>query len=686
MKYIQRWCLGAIVAVVCVPLFFSTLFSYPYVFTQVHLFRILVDVAVIPFVFYILWTGDWRTLTSSWFWLIGAYFVSLLLSALVSIAPHMTIYGSWFRFGGLIDAVHWVAFIIMCLVLINSKEKWRYLMRVITLAGTIEAVFVFAQTSGLFHLYFFGDRAFGTLGNPALLASYILLTSGIALYGAMNDSRQIRWLYLISFAFQIMALYLTRTRSALLAIGIVVLVASVAGLFTWMRRSRTMLIRRLSLFFLAAFVLIALTLVFIGVRMIPLNGTGRAAAVGTRVLSWQIAVNGFIERPLLGWGENTYAAVATTHYDPQLFLGSGDTQVFDKPHNQYLESAVNGGIVGFITFCLFILFPFFVYFRQPPERRRRLLILLAAYSAYVIHLGFLFYSIGDVIMMSIYIGFFYHQLPRQQSPVHPMRSWQVFVAVLLSIGIVFVVNTKEIVASLMIRSVAHRPITTDSINTYRMAWPLAAPGRQLIVQQVASQLPFADSSDADRQFAFGLLKRMSIESLLEYPYSVDLYVILYRTYRDYGLNRPDDVRTAIHVLDAASGMSPPTPRLDELRGLTYLDLADTQSGSERERSVQAAVENFGNARFAAPHIRELAVVYKGAASILHDTHKEFVDYLNANRSTFSLTEWRIAAAMLYYMHDPVLVRPFIATIATDQSIDQSEREGIWDLLGGSLHS
>lgn len=74
------------------------------------------------------------------------------------------------------------------------------------------------------------------------------------------------------------------------------------------------------------------------------------ASVGTRVAQHRISWRAFLERPLLGWGQDSYGRL----YDR--FLRTSDQRRgslnFDHPHNQVLEDLSTKGIVGAAAYAV----------------------------------------------------------------------------------------------------------------------------------------------------------------------------------------------------------------------------------------------------------------------------------------------------------------------------------------------
>ena len=60
-----------------------------------------------------------------------------------------------------------------------------------------------------------------------------------------------------------------------------------------------------------------------------------------------MAIKGFQERPILGWGQENFNYVFNKNYDPGMW---GQEQWFDRTHNVILDWLVAGGILGLLAY------------------------------------------------------------------------------------------------------------------------------------------------------------------------------------------------------------------------------------------------------------------------------------------------------------------------------------------------
>ncbi len=135
----------------------------------------------------------------------------------------------------------------------------------------------------------------------------------------------------------------------------------------------------------------------------------------TRILTWQIALKGFADRPILGAGPENFNYLFNAHYNP-IFLkfsggGFGETW-FDKPHNAFLEILTETGVIGSLAYLfiwLAIILALFKLFRSGPPvqagQKILTLILVSAFTAYFGSIFFAFDSFGSWFGLYLMLAF-----------------------------------------------------------------------------------------------------------------------------------------------------------------------------------------------------------------------------------------------------------------------------------------
>ena len=144
-------------------------------------------------------------------------------------------------------------------------------------------------------------------------------------------------------------------------------VAVIAGLFYFIYTRPSMR----KWLFIIGFVLVILvgSLVYFKdtsfVKSIPgsriFNISFSARTFEDRAIMWKIALDGFKERPILGWGPENFIQVFDRHFNTNYFRPSeGFGAWFDRAHSIYFDYLVETGLLGLLSF----LGIFAVFFRQ----------------------------------------------------------------------------------------------------------------------------------------------------------------------------------------------------------------------------------------------------------------------------------------------------------------------------------
>jgi tetratricopeptide (TPR) repeat protein len=126
-----------------------------------------------------------------------------------------------------------------------------------------------------------------------------------------------------------------------------------------------------------------------------------------RLIAWRSGLQGFLDRPVLGWGhDNTYYALSA-HYDPQIvrfrqtyFLESLLTW-WDKTHNQFIDLLVERGVVGALLYLLLIWACVITLWRM--TNRFLACCLGAGLVAYAVNNVFVFDGFGSLLAFHIYL-------------------------------------------------------------------------------------------------------------------------------------------------------------------------------------------------------------------------------------------------------------------------------------------
>ncbi len=346
-----------------IPLMFIPIVIFPFVFSKLIYFQVLIGLTF-PAYLALAWMDPaHRPPVRHLLYLsVLAYFTALLLSVVFAIDPMRAWWGNQERMNGLFTLLHFLAWLTMSVGLLKSWTDWKRLLNYEVALSAIMAVVAMLQRLNPNLLLFpAGVRVGGLLDNPIYMAAYqIFNLFFLALLFLRVKSRTARIWYVIFALFDIIAFFLAQSRGALvgLAAGLVAFVAYV-GLFSPSKKTKMAVFGGLLVLALGYGTIFA----FRDTPFIQSTPLGRLTnfntTVGTRLIAWKIAWEGFVERPITGWGLDDFHILFNLKYNPEsLRFGEYETW-FDRSHNTVMDTLSMTGLLGFITFigiyvCIFL--------------------------------------------------------------------------------------------------------------------------------------------------------------------------------------------------------------------------------------------------------------------------------------------------------------------------------------------
>lgn len=407
------------VIVIAVPLLYFPWSNYPFLIPKTVLFQSAVE--IIFFLWLVLAVRDrrYRPRMTPLLWSLAAYCAILTVTALTGIDPWRSFFSTDERMFGVVALYHLAAMALVASALWHELP-WKKLWYASLGTSAVAAFF------GILQVFFKGflfsgvdtARVGSTFGNPAFLAGYLLFNIFLAGYYlfalasiAFAGRRRalegaLLWAVMILDA---AGVFFTQTRGDILGLA-----AGILALFAFFtarppREAPWRFLRN------RAFYATLLGVVFVagaGIWFTQSNpfwaqipGLNRLNSndIGPRLMVFKSAWQGFLERPILGWGAENFGVAFNKYYDPHLLEFGYDQTNFDKPHNVPLEELVSGGVGLFLAYAAIIFF----LVRAAVRAEDRLLgaIVISAVAAYVVRDLVVFDTIGPTLILYLLIGF-----------------------------------------------------------------------------------------------------------------------------------------------------------------------------------------------------------------------------------------------------------------------------------------
>lgn len=555
---------GLLMAIPWSALIVSEEFYFPFVTPRTYVFRLTVQALVLGCA--VMVACDRRRIPR----LSPVLLAYLGLAAIALVAdlaceqPVRSLVGDLERMGGFATTVHLAALFVVTVTVLRSPKRWHLVFASSLVASAAAATLAFLQAFNVLPLEHISGRVDGGLGNPIYLAGYLL--AHVFAAGYLLAARRPPWplaLSLVSIAcLDAGAIVVTGTRSALLALVVGAVVFLVAGIR-----------QRLRLRAIAGIVVLVAVVFGFGITAFPLdvktgfepvdrvlNSSLSETTIHSRLLVWQIAIEGFVDRPLIGWGEEGFLALFHRHYSPGLWFQSN--QLFDRPHSAPLQWLTAAGLLGLLAY-LVVFAGAVVGIRMARIDRTLAAILGAWLAAHFTHTLFVFDDLTGAMVFVFLLGLI-HTLDKSKKADADRGRAIPFAAAAGAIALVaFAVNLTVIEPARAerllvagVRALAKDPaLGMESFEAAAAASPVVAPfacDRLLVTVSALVERP--EITDESRRRLAGAAREVVQRHLERVPIDLRRRLLLARF-----LHRTGDTGAAVSHLLIARVLAPNRP-------------------------------------------------------------------------------------------------------------------------------
>ncbi len=299
---------------------------------------------------------------------VGALVVSAVLSTVLGMSTHVSLYGKFDRCEGLLTLLSYVGLFLLLAAVTRRATQLGRLLDALVAGAALVGLYAIAQHYGFDPLgaaagatgapgtsaAFEPGRAFATFGNPVFLGAYLVLCLPIAV-GRFIEARDdaTRWAFGAASAFIMLGLIFTYARAAWAGavVGLVVLlvvyrrelvnlsfelglVAAVAVLGIWAASAQPAVVNPS--------------------QSLIQERLGSAAAISGsaagRLGIWQMATGLAARRPLTGFGPDAFRFAFARYKPRDWVMIFRERAVPDKAHNELLQMASTQGMFGFLAY------------------------------------------------------------------------------------------------------------------------------------------------------------------------------------------------------------------------------------------------------------------------------------------------------------------------------------------------
>ncbi len=379
-KNIAKWKIYVGVwALLLIPFFVANLMFFPYISGKNFAFRIIVEIIFAVWIYLAFADVKYRPKFSWLLVSIGAFTGIMFIADIFAEAPMKAFWSNFERMDGWITLIHLFMFMIVTSSVLKTEKVWLNLFRTSLALSIVMDILVLKEwlTTG-------EGRISVTLGNPIYVAVYFLFNFFFALIlwykdviAKSEDKNNIKvifrnWLtyvYVLGAFLCAWGVWRTATRGVILGLigGLLVSAVLIAIFEKKNKIIRMSAVGGIILIFILVIGFFSIkntefvkgNIVLNRLATISwsnINGQGQA-----RQYVWPMAIEGFKERPILGWGQDGFNYVFNKYYDPRMY---GQEQWFDRAHNMPLDILVAGGILGLISYLSIFIAALFVIWKK----------------------------------------------------------------------------------------------------------------------------------------------------------------------------------------------------------------------------------------------------------------------------------------------------------------------------------
>ncbi len=394
------------------PLIVSQSMYFPFITGKNFFFRIVTEIVFVAWVSLAVLDASFRPRKSVVLYAFGGFVGIATLAGILGVNPYQSFWSNFERMEGTITYLHLFALFLAAAHILKNKMDWLRFSYVSIGVATFVALFTLGEGFDVIKGYGTEDRPFATFGNFIYLAVYLMthmfVVGGLLASEWKNPLK--RWTLIAVELVLLGAFLLPASRGAFL--GLLAGVGTMTVLILIFSKQRTFK------YGAAAIVMAGLCLLG-GIKMYPNSFIVKQVPLFSRfseifstdiknqprIKIWGMAIEAARERPVLGWGPDTFIVPFAKYYNPSLF---GNEPWFDRTHNVFLEWLVDAGILGFIAFLSIHAAALYTLFRLWKSRTLHSVIALAfagGYGAYLAQNFFVFDTITTYLTLVFALAF-----------------------------------------------------------------------------------------------------------------------------------------------------------------------------------------------------------------------------------------------------------------------------------------
>lgn len=589
------------------PFVFLPWTVYPYIFGKTVFFLTVLISAVPWYLFLIARRPEYRPTKSLIMYGLGIYFLAMILATIFSFDPDRSFWSYPERMTGLWPLLHYLLFFVMASGIFRSWDEWKKLLGFSVGVATALSFVAFIQQISPEFVLQTGARAGSFTNNPIFFAGYLIFNCFFALILIQKAAnRTIKIIFGGILAILFLAFLFAETRGAMIGMAMAAFIYLI--LIAALHKNKK--IQKILLIVVLVLILSGIGFYFVKdqawVKHIP--GINRMTNISitsgtglTRLIAWEIALKGFSEKPIFGWGPENYFYSFNKYYNPESLRYSFYETWFDHAHNQVLDQMNNTGIVGTVSyltmFVLIVMYLIRMYRRQVID----LYIFsgsIAILTGYFIQNLFIFDQPNVLIMFYLSLAWWQSYQKKDALGKPWIKSDSVSLTLLVVFGIISITYLYLFVfrpafASTWVRQgviAAQSGDIEGSVNAFERGvsiknqYPDMVPlyyGRE--VAQLARAMQPSEEMEQYLQRAYDVL----LDAAKKHPANIYNYYLLSLIKIELGAYDPVHYEQALADIDEALKHSPERQQLRFIRGKALIAMGRSQDAIDYYKETVA---------------------------------------------------------------------------------------------------
>lgn len=425
-----RWVvLAGIFLIPFLVLYVSKSLFFPFITGKNFAFRLIVEIMAGGWLALALTNPAYRPKRTWILWAFAAFVVVIGIADMAGVYPHKSFWSNYERMEGWVTLAHLFVYFVIMQAMLNTEKLWRQWWHTSLAISVLVGLYGLFQLAGFITINQGGVRLDATFGNATYLGVYMMFHIFIAaLYLARSWVEEPKRRAVLASAYggvialNSFVLFFTATRGAMLGLmGGAMLAAIVLILLA--PRSRVAW---------RAGAVIGGVLVLAGAfwlvrdqawvqRIEPLHRLASISDEGlpdARQMNWGMAWQGLKERPILGWGQENYAAVFDKYYNPGMYA---QEPWFDRVHNIIFDWLVAGGVLGLLAYLSLHVLALLMVWRRGAFEPYEKAILTGLLAGYFFYLLFTFDNITSYIFFTALLAFL--AVRSHEEMPQPSKEW-----------------------------------------------------------------------------------------------------------------------------------------------------------------------------------------------------------------------------------------------------------------------